>query len=193
MHFFHGSAVTLFCCFSHVWLSATPWTVAHQAPLSVGFCRHEYCSGLLFPSLGDLPDPGIEPESPASPVLQADSLPVSHWGSPFHRSSAGAAKSLQSCPTLRNPVDSSPPDSPVPGILQARTLEWVAISFSNAWKWKMEVKLLSHIWLSDPMDCSLPGSSVRGIFQARVLEWIAFAFSFTDLLPSYNRNDNIIH
>ena len=49
---------------------------------------------------------------------------------------AAAAKSLQSCPTLCNPVDGSPPGSPVPGILQARTLEWVAISFSNAWKWK---------------------------------------------------------
>ena len=49
-------------------------------------------------------------------------------------------KSLQSCPTLCNPIDSSPPGSPVPGILQARTLEWVAISFSNAWKWKAKVR-----------------------------------------------------
>ena len=49
---------------------------------------------------------------------------------------AAAAKSLQSCPTLCDPIDGSPPGSPVPGILQARTLEWVAISFSNAWKWK---------------------------------------------------------
>ena len=56
-----------------------------------------------------------------------------------------AAKSLQSCPTLCNPIDSSPPGSPIPGILQARTLEWVAISFSNAWKWKMKVKPLSHV------------------------------------------------
>ena len=57
------------------------------------------------------------------------------------------AKSLQSCPTLCDPVDSSPPGSPVPGILQARTLEWVAISFSNAWKWKVKVKSLSHVRL----------------------------------------------
>ena len=56
-----------------------------------------------------------------------------------------AAKSLQSCPTLCNPVDSSPPGSPVPGILQARTLEWLAISFSNAWEWKVKVKLFSHV------------------------------------------------
>ena len=58
-----------------------------------------------------------------------------------------AAKLLQSCPTLWNPTDGSPAGSPVPGIPQARTLEWVAISFSNAWKWKVKVKSLSHVWL----------------------------------------------
>ena len=58
------------------------------------------------------------------------------------------AKSLQSCPTLCDPIDSSQPGSPIPGILQARTLEWVAISFSNAWKWKVKVKSLSCIWPS---------------------------------------------
>ena len=58
-----------------------------------------------------------------------------------------AAKSLQSCPTLSDPRDGSPPGSPIPGILQARTLEWVAISFSNAWKWKVKVKSLSHVRL----------------------------------------------
>ena len=58
---------------------------------------------------------------------------------------AAAAKSLQSCPTLCDPIDGSPPSSPVPGILQARTLEWVAISFSNAWKWKVKVKSLSRV------------------------------------------------
>ena len=60
---------------------------------------------------------------------------------------AAAAKSLQSCLTLCDPTDSIPPGSPVPGILQARTLEWVAVSFSNAWKWKVKVKSLSHVWL----------------------------------------------
>ena len=58
---------------------STPWTVACQAPLSMGFSRQEYWSGLPFPSPGDLPDPGIEPGTPA---LQADSLPLSHQGSP---------------------------------------------------------------------------------------------------------------
>ena len=60
---------------------------------------------------------------------------------------AAAAKSLQSCPTLCGPTGGSPPGSPVPGILQARTLEWVVISFSNAWKWKLKVKSLSRVGL----------------------------------------------
>ena len=60
---------------------------------------------------------------------------------------AAAAKSLQSCPTLCDPIDGSPPGSPNPWIVQARTLEWVAISFSNAWKWKGKVKLLSRVLL----------------------------------------------
>ena len=60
---------------------------------------------------------------------------------------AAAAKSLQSCPTLCDPIDGSPPGSLVPGILQAKTLEWVAISFSNAWKWKVKVKSLSRVRL----------------------------------------------
>ena len=80
-----------------------------------------------------------------------------------------AAKSLQSCPTLCDPIDSSPPGSPVPGILQARTLEWVAISESEVTQWCPTP--------SDPMDCSPPDPSVHGIFQARVLEWGAIAFS----------------
>ena len=111
--------------FSRVWLFATPWTVAHQAPLSMEFSRQEHWSGLPSPSPGDLPNPGIEPRSPSAPALQADSLPLSHW--------VAAAKSLQSCLTLCNSIDGSPPGSPIPGILQARTLEWVAISFSDHW------------------------------------------------------------
>ena len=81
----------------------------------MGFSRKEYWSGLAGAPPGDLPDSGFEPVSLMSPVL-----------------AAAAAKSLQSCPTLCDPIDGSPPGSPVPGILQARTLEWVAISFSKA-------------------------------------------------------------
>ena len=69
-------------------------------------------------------------------------LCLTFWGA-----AATAAKSLQSCPTLCDPIDGSPPGSPVPGILQARTLAWVAISFSNAWKWKFKVKSLSRVQL----------------------------------------------
>ena len=68
-----------------------------------------------------------------------------HWR--FWLPAAAAAKSLQSCLTLCNPIDGSPPGSAARGILQAKTLEWVAISFSNAWKWKMKVKSLSRVWL----------------------------------------------
>ena len=71
---------------------------------------------------------------------------TSHWKNLRSSSTATAtAKSLQSCPTLCDPIDGSPPGFPVPGILQARTLEWVAISFSNAWKWKVKVKSLSCV------------------------------------------------
>ena len=91
---------------------------------------------------------------------------------------AAAATSLQSCPTLCDPTDSSPQGSPVPGILQARTLEWVAISFSNAWKWKVKVKSLSHVWfLATPWTAAYQAPPSMGFFQARVLEWGAIAFS----------------
>ena len=97
-----------------------------------------------------------------------------------------AAKLLQSCPTLCDPIDSSPPGSYIHGILQARTLEWVAISFSSE-KWvaippmhesesEREVTQ-SCPTLNNLMDCTPPGSSIHGIFQARVLEWVAIAFS----------------
>ena len=86
----------------------------------------------------------------------------------YFSASAAAARSLQSCPTLCDPRDSSPPGSPVPGILQARTLEWVAISFSS-FPLKLEevtvqyTQAKSYPTLCDPMDRSPPGSSVHGI------------------------------
>ena len=74
---------------------------------------------------------------------RSKTLTVCRWHDPLH----AAAKSLQLCPTLCDPVDGSPPGSPVPGTLQARTLEWVVIFFSNAWKWKVKGKSLSHVQL----------------------------------------------
>ena len=82
---------------------------------------------------------------------------------------ATAAKSLQSCPTLCDPVNGSPPGSSVPGILQARILEWVVISFSNA--------CMPAPTLCNPMDSSPLGSSVHRILQARILERVAISFS----------------
>ena len=90
-------------------------------------------------------------------------------------SAAAAAKSLQLCPTLCDPIDGRPPGSPVLGILQARTVEWVAISFSNAWKWKVKVKSLSRVWLFtllDPMDCSLPGLEANKLVVIKLLDHI---------------------
>ena len=79
--------------------------------------------------------------------LQSWAFAVFFSSSTSFFSAAAAAKSLQSCLTLCDLIDGSPPGSPVPGVLQARTLEWVAISFSNAWKWKVKVKSLSHVRL----------------------------------------------
>ena len=95
--------------------SASLQTAACQAPLSMGFPKQEDWSGLPFPSPGIFPIQGLKPGQGR--------------GREYF---AAAAKSLQSCPTLCEPIDGSPPGSPVPGILQARTLEWVAIYFSNA-------------------------------------------------------------
>ena len=83
------------------------------------------------------PQPGLESTSPAA---------------------AAAAKSLQSCLTLCDPIDGSPPGSPVPGILQARTMEWVAISFSSAWRWKVKVKSLSRALEGKVLTTELQGS-----------------------------------
>ena len=87
-------------------------------------------------------------------------------------------KSLQLCQILCDPMDCSPPGSSVHWILQARTLEWVAISFSKRNYRKKDSEVVQSCpTLCDPMDCSLPGSSIHGIFQARVLEWVAISFS----------------
>ena len=86
---------------SCVWLFATLWTIAQQAPLSMGFFKQEYWHRLPFPSPGDLPNPGLKLTSPVSPALELDSLPDEpSWKPIFH-----FAKSLQSCPTVCDPID----------------------------------------------------------------------------------------
>ena len=99
-----------------------------------------------------------------SSIQSAETRLGADYGSDHELLLLTAAKSLQSCPTLCDPRDGIPSGSPVPGILQARTLEWAAISFSNAWKWKVKVKLLSHVWLcATPKTAgSPPGSPPLG-------------------------------
>ena len=92
--------------------------------------------------------------------------------------------SLQSCPTLCDPIDGSPPGSPVPGILQAKNTGVGCHFLLQCMKMKSESEVAQPCpTLSDPIDCSLPGSSVRGILQARILEWVAIPFSRGSSLP----------
>ena len=110
-------------------------------------------------------------------------IPYCHQPPPPHihtvhiHITAAAAESLQSRPTLCDPIDGSPPGSPVPGILQARTRAGCHFLL-QCMKVKSESEVVqSCLTLCDPMDCSPPGSPIHGIFQARVLEWGAIAFS----------------
>ena len=127
---------------SRVWFSATPWTVAHQDPPSMGFSRQEYWSGLPFPSPGDLPGLGTEPRSP---TLQADTVPSEPPGKPQEKELKWSEVKSLSHVRLCDPVDCSPPSSSVHGILQARTLEWVAVSFSRGSSWPRDRTQVSHI------------------------------------------------
>ena len=95
------------------------------------------------------------------------------------------AKSLQSCPTLFDPLDGSPPGSPVPGILQARTLVWIAISFSNAWKWKVKVKLLSCVrLLATPWTAAYQTPPSMGFFRQEYWSGVPLPSPFLHL-PKY--------
>ena len=128
-----------------------------MSPCQSGLPRSSYLRGAL-------PDTGTAHAWAPGCLLTFSVLQFSHqWGDEHAHlqdcyqhymsvcvhayAAAAAATSLQSCPTLSDPMDGSPPGSPVPGILQARTLEWVAISFSNAWKLTVKVKSLSRVWL----------------------------------------------
>ena len=103
---------------------------------------------------------------------------------------ATAAKSLQSCSTLCDPIDGSPPGSLIPGTLQARTLEWVAISFSNAWKWKVKVKSLSHVW-----PLATPWTAGVGLGPTRLLHpWVSRQEYCSGLpFPSPHSSSNPTH
>ena len=147
---------------------ATLLSVICHAPLSMGFSRQEYWSRLPFPSSGIFLTQGSNLR-----LLdwQEDYLQLSH----YTKHAAAAAKSLQSCPTLCDPIDGSPPGSPVPGILQEE--HWSGLPFPSPMHESGSEVAQSCPTLSDPMDCRPPGSSTHGIFQARVLEWVAIVFS----------------
>ena len=101
-----------------------------------------------------------------------------------HAAAAAAAKSLQSCATLCNPIDSSSPGYPVPGILQERTLEWVAISFSNAWKWKVKGKSLSRVQLlATPWNAAYQAPPSLGFSRQEYWSdyWKNHSFDYTDV------------
>ena len=142
------------------WVQQTVWTT-RQLASRTGSTVPEYFVWSLSVKTGLL--------------LETRTLGVVHCEGSIKLLAAAAPKSLQSCLTLCDPIDWSPPGSPVPGILQARTLEWVAISFSNAC---MHAKWLQLcLTLCDLMDSSPPGSFVHRILQARILEWVAISFS----------------
>ena len=160
-------------CFSLVWLFTTPWTVAHQAPLSMGFSWQEHCSGLSCPLPHFLPDPEIEPMvscisciagrfctaepsgqliqrvaylNPVPRIVKCTIYTPLHYGSGNpHYSLESESEVTQSCLSLCDPMDYSLPGFSVHGIFQARVLEWVAISFSRGSSWPRDQTQISCI------------------------------------------------
>ena len=106
-------------------------------------------------------------------------------------SAAAAAKSLQSCPTLCDPIDGSPPGSPIPGILQARTPEWVAISFSSAWKWKVKVKSLSRVrLLATPWTAAHQAPPCMGFSRQEYWSGVPLPSPHFSKFPEEKHSDN---
>ena len=182
--------------FSRVWLFVTPWTVTHQAPLSMGIFRQGYQSGLLCPPPGDLPPRdwtcvsciagrifylwstrealelcyGRQNNAVSQMATSCPLVPMS---------AAAAAKSRQSRPTLCDPIR-QPTRLPRPWDSPGKNTGLGCLFLLQCIKVKSESEVAQLCpTLSDPMDCSLPGSSVHGIFRARVVEWGAIAFSGT--------------
>ena len=163
--------------FSHVQPFATPWTVTHQAPLSMGFSRQEHWSGLPCPPPGDLPDPGIEPTSLMSPLLTGE----------FFTTSAPRRHSLtlqtwcffitDLCRLEKNQSRHSLELHQWAEYFLPGFCSFVLSHFST---YEVKLKVLvtqSRPTLCHPVDCSPPGSSVHGILQARILEWVAMPSS----------------
>ena len=116
--------------------------------------------------------------NPILHLIQLKSGDIDLWDKGHTVSDAAAAKSLQSCLTLCDPIDGSPPGPAVPGISKGKNTGVGCHFLPQCMKVKSESEVAqSCLTLRDPMDCSLPGSSIHGIFQARILEWVAIAFS----------------
>ena len=114
------------------------------------------------------------------------------WLEPHAAAAAAPAKSLRSCPALCDAIDGSPPGSPVPGILQARILEWVAVSFSNAWKWKVKVKSLSRVWLfATPWTAAYQAPLSKGF--SRQEYWNGLPFPSPGIFPTQGSNLGLQH
>ena len=112
----------------------------------------------------------------------------------FYEMVTAAAKSPQSCPTLCDPIDGSPPGSPVPGIFQARTLEWVAISFSNAWKWKVKLQLLSRVrLLATPWTTAYQAPPSMGFSRQEYWSGVPFPSPLCPLIPSKHIHPSTCH
>ena len=141
---------------SSVWLFVTLWTTACQVSMLTIFwslfrlMSIELMIQPIHPLTALFSCPQFSPTLESFPVSQdfaSSGQSIGALASTSVLPVNAAAKLLQSCPTLCDPIDSSPPGSPILGILKARTLEWVAISFSNVWKWKVKAKSLSHVRL----------------------------------------------
>ena len=123
-------------------------------------------------------------------------LTSSKWEASWHlftAAAAAAAKSLQSCPTLCDPIDGSPSGSLVPGILQAKTLEWVAISFSSAWKWRVKVKSLSHVRLfATPWTAAYQAPPSMGFSRQEYWSGVPLPSPTSSLGEPKNRSFNLL-
>ena len=153
---FYAAAAAAVLSTTHVWLSVTPWTVAHQAPLSMGFSRQEYWSGLLFPPSGDLPDPGIKPASPA----------LEGW---FLTTAKNHLRPLYLFFCFWTVLTVNEDNKRNLMIIHNKYIIHDNLLVPRKHCIVSEVAQ-SCPTLSGPMDCSLPGSFVHGIFQERVLD-----------------------
>ena len=132
-------------CSVFLWRFAILWIVAHHAPLSMQFPRQKQWSGQPFPSLGYLPDPGIKPASPVSSVMATEFFTAEPPGKLFNHTMKMKVLVSQLCLTLCNPMECSLAGSSVHGILQARIVEWVAISYSRGSSWPRDQTQVSCI------------------------------------------------